>query len=370
MSYGSLSKNAVLALNGGAKAGNFAHNTGEGGISPYHQQPGGDLIWQIGTGYFGCRTQDGKFDADMFKQKAQLDQVKMIELKLSQGAKPGHGGMLPGKKVTAEVAQIRNVPIGQDVNSPPGHSAFSTPLEMMEFIQKLKELSGGKPVGIKLSLGHKYEFIAMAKAMLKSEIHPDFIVVDGSEGGTGAAPLEFTNHIGTPGLEALHFVHQTLRGFNLREKIKIISTGKISSGFGILKQIALGADLTYSARSMMLALGCIQALRCNSNVCPAGVATQKPSLVAGLHVGDKTTRVKNFHQGTIKSLAEIIGAMGLNHTNELNAHQLFKRDSDGKVKSFTELYPKIERGSLLSDPPQAFEYLIKHTSELSFQLSV
>jgi glutamate synthase domain-containing protein 2 len=269
MSFGALSNNAVIALNQGAKIGGFAHNTGEGGISPHHLM-GGDLIWQVGTGYFGCRDKDGKFCPDTFSENAQKEQVKMIEIKLSQGAKPGHGGILPAAKLTQEIAKIRNVPMGKDVDSPPGHNAFTNPLEFIDFVTQLRELSGGKPIGFKLCVGKRREFIAICKAMHETGIAPDFISVDGGEGGTGAAPMEFSNHIGTPLVEGLIFVHNVLVGFDLRKKVKIISGGKMTSGFGLVKRLALGADLCNSARAMMMALGCIQARKCNSNLCPVG----------------------------------------------------------------------------------------------------
>ena len=293
MSFGALSKNAVMALNEGARMGNFAHNTGEGGISSYHQH-GGDLIWQIGTAYFGCRTEEGDFCPKQFAEKSKMDQVKMIEIKLSQGAKPGHGGILPAAKISKEISEIRNVPLGKDVISPSAHKEFSTPLGLLEFVKKLRDLSGGKPTGFKLCVGKRREFLAICKAIHKSGIYPDFIAVDGGEGGTGAAPLEFSNHIGTPLIAGLIFVHNALVGFSLRDKIKIISSGKIASGFGIIKQLSIGADICYSARAMMMALGCIQALRCNSNHCPVGVTTQNPDLVAGLVVSDKKERVASY----------------------------------------------------------------------------
>ncbi len=304
MSYGSLSRNAVLALSRGAKLGNFAHNTGEGGISPYHHEGGGDLIWQIGTGYFGCRFEDGTFSPTLFAEQAAAPNVKMIELKLSQGAKPGHGGILPAAKLTPEIAAMRRVPMGRDVLSPPGHSAFVSPIGLLEFIAKMRELSGGKPIGFKLCVGKRREFLAVCKAMHKTGITPDFITVDGGEGGTGAAPLEFSNHVGAPLFEGLIFVHNALVGYSLRSQIKVLASGKVTSGFGLVKRLALGADACYSARGMMLALGCIQALKCNSNHCPVGVATQDPYLMAGLDPTNKSNRVANFHRETIKSLSE------------------------------------------------------------------
>lgn len=336
MSYGSLSQNAVLALNGGAKDGNFAHNTGEGGLSPYHLEPGGDIIWQIGTGYFSCRDLNGNFDPELFKINAAKPQVKMIEIKISQGAKPGHGGILPAAKVTAEISKIRNVPIGKDVLSPPGHSAFHDPDSMMQFIHKLRELSGGKPIGIKLCLGYHHEFNDLVNSMLKLKIYPDYIVVDGAEGGTGAAPLEFSNYMGTPGKDALLYVVNKLNEVGLKNNIKVISTGKITTAFDIVRLLCLGADATYAARSMLLALGCIQALRCNTNQCPTGVATQNQTLMHGLHVPSKRSRVTNFHNETIKVVAEMVGAMGLNSHKELDRSHLIKRVHDSDVKSYAD----------------------------------
>lgn len=341
MSFGSLSPNAILALNGGAKDGSFAHNTGEGGISPYHLEAGGDLIWQIGTGYFGCRTHSGNFDPELFRKNATRPQVKMIELKLSQGAKPGHGGILSGKKVTKEISDIRNVPLGQDVISPPAHTAFNDPKGMLEFITNLRELSGGKPVGIKLCLGHHHEFEELIATMVQENKYPDFIVVDGAEGGTGAAPLEFSNYIGMPGYDALVFIVDCLRKAGLKEKIKVIATGKITTAFDIVKLLCLGADATYAARSMLLSLGCIQALRCNNNTCPAGVATQDPHLFAGLHVPTKRTRVKNFHHETLSAVAHVVGAMGLNSTSDLKRNHLFKRIDGNHIKTYADLYPEV-----------------------------
>ena len=297
MSYGALSANAIRALNKGAKIGGFAHNTGEGSLSPYHLEPGGDIIWQIGTGYFGCRTKEGGFDADLFKKNASRESVRMIEIKLSQGAKPGHGGILPAAKLTQEIADIRHVPMGEDVVSPPGHSAFSTPLELLDFIEKLRELSGGKPVGFKLCIGRRDEFLAICKAMLETGKVPDFITVDGGEGGTGAAPTEMTNSVGTPLKDALVFVNQALIGVGLRDEIRLIASGKILTAFHLLRIIALGADTANSARGMMMALGCIQARSCNTDRCPTGIATTDPSRSKGLVVSDKAQRVANFQHG-------------------------------------------------------------------------
>lgn len=341
MSFGSLSPTAILALNGGALDGNFAHNTGEGGISPYHLELGGDLIWQIGTGYFGCRTHSGDFDPELFQKNATLPQVKMIEIKLSQGAKPGHGGILSGKKVTTEIAQIRNVELGKDVISPPSHTAFSDARGLIRFIYTLRELSGGKPVGIKLCVGHQHEFQELVNAMVEEQNYPDFIVVDGAEGGTGAAPLEFSNYMGMPGIDGLVFVVDCLKKAGLKDEIKVIATGKITTAFDIVKLLAIGADATYAARSMLLALGCIQALRCNNNTCPAGVATQNPDLYAGIHVPTKRTRVKNFHHETMVAVAHVAGAMGLHDISELNRAHLHKRTEDNRIRTYEELYPSL-----------------------------
>lgn len=353
MSYGALSKNAILALNKGAKLGGFAHNTGEGGLSPYHLEHGGDLIWQIGTGYFSCRTPDGKFSEAVFAEKAALDAVKMIEVKLSQGAKPGHGGILPKEKITPEIAAIRLVDIGKDVISPPAHTAFSTPIELLEFLAKLRSLSGGKPVGFKLCLGNKHEFMAICKAMVDTNLYPDFITLDGGEGGTGAAPLEFSDSVGTPLDDALVFVHNTLVGFNLREKVKLIVSGKITTGFHLITKLAMGADLCNSARGMMFALGCIQALQCHANTCPTGVATQNPDLVKGLDISDKSQRVKNFHHATVHHFMEILAAAGLSNPSELKPWHIQRRISATEVHHLGKIYHYLEPGALLSDPISA-----------------
>ena len=347
MSYGSLSRNAVLALSGGAKLGNFAHNTGEGGLSPYHLEPGGDLIWQIGTGYFGCRTPDGHFNVEAFAERATLPNVKMIEIKLSQGAKPGHGGILPAAKLTPEIVAIRGVVPGKDVISPAAHTTFSTPIGLLEFVQALRHASGGKPIGFKLCVGKRHEFLGIVKAMLASGICPDFIAVDGGEGGTGAAPLEFSDSVGTPLNEGLSFVHNALVGAGLRGDIRLIATGKVNTGFQMATKVALGADMCSSARAMMFALGCIQALRCNTNACPTGVATQDPDLVRGLHVGDKTQRVARFHRETVDSFFDVLGAAGLEEPIDLKPWFVMKRVHSGEVRSFHELYPPLEPGALL-----------------------
>ena len=353
MSFGSLSKNAILSLNGGAKLGGFAHNTGEGGISPYHLEPGGDLIWQIGTGYFGCRTSDGNFDPDQFAHKAKLDSVKMIEIKLSQGAKPGHGGILPGAKVTLEIAQIRGVPLGQDVISPPYHRTFATPKGLLDFVVQLRELSSGKPIGFKLCVGQPSEFLSICKAMVQTGVVPDFIAVDGAEGGTGAAPMEFSNAIGMPLTDGLLFVHNALLGCDLRSKIRVICSGKIVTGFHMVQRLAIGADLCNSARAMMFALGCIQALKCNTNHCPVGVTTQDPNLVRGPDVVSKTRRVFNYHRSTVNSFLEILGSAVLSHPDELQPRHIQRRVSPTQVQDYGRIYQCFEPGALLSSSPPA-----------------
>lgn len=347
MSYGSLSSAAIAALNGGARISNFAHNTGEGGISPYHKRDG-DLIYQIGTGYFGCRADDGNFSADKFvKTLEDAPNVKMIELKLSQGAKPGHGGILPASKNTPEIAEIRGVEAGTDVLSPPSHKAFSTPIGLLKFLKQLRDLSGGKPVGFKLCIGRKSEFVAVCKAMIETGIKPDFISVDGGEGGTGAAPMEFTNAVGAPFLEGLAFASDTLNGFNLKKDIKIFASGKILTGFHIFRALALGADACYSARAMMLALGCIQALECNLNNCPTGVATHDPELVKGLVVSNKEQRVANFQKETVKGFVELLAATGLKKAAILNRSHVYRRTNFHEVKRYDQIFPYIPVGCLL-----------------------
>ncbi|MBL0743368.1 FMN-binding glutamate synthase family protein [Chryseolinea lacunae] len=350
MSFGSLSSNAIEALNAGAKIGGFAHNTGEGGLSPYHLKQGGDIIWQIGTGYFGARDEEGKFSDAAFQKNATRAEVKMIEIKLSQGAKPGHGGILPAKKNTPEVAAIRLVKAGTTVFSPPFHSAFSTPKELVKFVQHLRTLSGGKPVGFKLCVGKKSEFISICKAMVELDVYPDFITVDGGEGGTGAAPPEFSNFVGMPLLDGLAFVDNMLKGFNIRHHVKIGASGKILTGFQLLRALALGADMCNSARAMMMALGCIQALECNKNSCPTGVATQEPDLVKGLVIEDKKVRVANFHKNTIESFVELMGASGIDKPHKLNRHQINRRVFMDEVRTFEEIYPSVPLGAMLASP--------------------
>lgn len=347
MSFGSLSKNAILAMNKGAKMGNFAHNTGEGGISDYHLEHGGDLIWQIGTGYFGCRNDDGTFNDATFRENALRPQVKMIEIKLSQGAKPGHGGILPASKNTEEIARIRHIQPGIAVHSPPSHTAFKDPIQFMYFIKKLRDLSDGKPIGFKLCIGRKQEFMDFCEAMVYTGITPDFITVDGGEGGTGAAPVEFSNSMGMPLREGLTFVYDTLVGFGLKKQIKIIAAGKVITGFHMARAIALGADGCNSARAMMMAVGCIQALQCNLNTCPTGVATQNKSLAKGLVVEDKAPRVYNYHEATIHSLLELVAAAGLDGPDELRREHISKRVSMYVVRTYDEIYPYMKEGSLL-----------------------
>ena len=348
MSFGALSANAILALNAGAKRGGFAHDTGEGSISAHHRVNGGDLIWEIGSGYFGCRNPDGSFNPDKFADNARSPQVKLIEVKLSQGAKPGHGGVLPGPKVTTEIAEARGVPVGVDCVSPAAHSAFATPLEMMQFIAQLRELSGGKPTGIKLCIGHPWEWFAMVKAMLASGITPDFIVVDGAEGGTGAAPVEFTDHVGSPLQEGLLLVHNTLRGVGLRQRIRIGAAGKVVSAFDIARLMALGADWCNSARGFMFALGCIQAQHCHTGQCPTGVTTQDPLRQQSLVVLDKAERVYHFHQQTLHALQELVQAAGLQHPHDITAHHIVRRSSDHKVSSLAQLIQiQLPEGALL-----------------------
>ncbi len=374
MSFGALSANAILALNQGAKAGGFAHDTGEGSISVYHRQHGGDLIWEIGSGYFGCRNDDGSFNAEKFQTNALDPQVKMIELKLSQGAKPGHGGLLPGSKVTAEIAAARGVSQGVDCVSPASHSAFTTPLEMMAFIAQLRLLSGGKPVGFKLCIGHPWEWFAMVKAMLATGIAPDFIVVDGAEGGTGAAPVEFTDHVGTPLQEGLLLVHNTLKGAGLRERIRIGCAGKVVSAFDMAHMMALGADWCNSARGFMFALGCIQAQSCHTGQCPTGVTTQDAHRQKALHVPSKAERVHQFHEQTLHALSEIVQAAGLHHPGDITAHHIVRRVNDNEVRLLANLVPHIKTDSLLqvdlSDTHNVFRLYWPRAQASDFALAV
>ena len=348
MSFGSLSANAIRSLNLGAKLGSFYHDTGEGSLSPYHLENGGDIVWQIASGYFGCRTPDGKFDPEKFAQQASLPNIKMIELKLSQGAKPGHGGILPKHKITEEISQIRGVPRDRDCISPPTHSTFSNPIEMMHFIQQLRELSNGKPVGFKLCIGQPWQFMSIVKGMLATKIIPDFIVIDGSEGGTGTAPIEFSDNIGTPLREALLFAHNTLVGVGLRDKIKIGASGKIISAFDIASTFAIGADWVNSARGFMFAVGCIQAQSCHTNQCPVGVATQDPDRQKAIHVPTKAERVYNFHKNTLHALSEMIAAAGLEHPSDIKAHHLAQRVNDREIKNYAQLHFWLKEGELLT----------------------
>ncbi len=349
MSFGALSKNAIMALNLGAKQGGFAHNTGEGGCSPYHLQAGGDLIWQIGTGYFGCRNKDGNFDAELFQKTACKTSVKMIEIKLSQGAKLGHGGILPAVKLTEEIARIRHVPMGHDVISPPAHTSFSTPKGLLEFVVQLRELSGGRPVGFKLCISNRSEFLGICKAMLETGITPDFITVDGGEGGTGAAPIELTNSVGTPLRDALIFVHSALPGIGKREQVRIIASGKAYSAFHVLRLIALGADTVNVARAMMFALGCIQSRHCDADTCPTGVATQNPAHYKALDVELKAKRVAHYHAATIENLKELLAACGLESLDQLMPWHINRRVEGTQIKNYDELYPCIERDCLLDE---------------------
>ena len=346
-SFGSISPKAIQSFSAGAKKGGFAHNTGEGSLSKYHEQGGGDTIWQISTGYFGCRTQDGKFDESQFSEKSKLPQVKMIEVKLSQGAKPGHGGMLLGAKVSPEIAETRNVPVYEDVISPHTHSEFSTPLELLKFAEKLRKLSGGKPVGIKLCIGHPWEFISIVKAMVQSRIKLDFITVDGSEGGTGAAPVEFTDHLGSPLRDALVFVDNALIGAGLRDRVKVAASGKIVSAYDIVRVCAIGADWCNMARPFMFSIGCIQARDCASGHCPTGIATMDPKRYRVIDIKDRAERVYNFQKNTRFALKELLEAAGLNHPNELNRRHIVRRLSASQIKLADQIYPKVENGALL-----------------------
>ena len=345
MSFGSLSANAIMALNKGAKMGGFAHDTGEGSVSDYHRRYGGDLIWELGSGYFGCRTPEGKFDPERFAKVAAEPQIKMIEIKISQGAKPGHGGVLPAAKITPEIAKTRGIPMGVDCNSPACHSAFSTPLELMQFITQLRELSGGKPVGFKICIGKISEWFAIIKAMLETKVVPDFIVIDGSEGGTGAAPVEFVDHVGTPMRDGLRLVHMSLIGAGLRDQIKLGVAGKIISAFDIVRACAIGADWCNSARGFMFAIGCIQSRSCHTDLCPTGVATQDAMRQKALNPEDKSHRVFHFHQNTLIALGELMAAAGYSHTSQLDANTLVRRNENGVAtplgKNLLNLAPNV-----------------------------
>ncbi|WP_454830516.1 FMN-binding glutamate synthase family protein [Pseudoxanthomonas wuyuanensis] len=351
MSFGSLSANAVRALNEGARRGNFYHDTGEGSISPYHREKGGDLVWEIGSGYFGCRDQHGGFNEERFVENARSPQVRMIELKLSQGAKPGHGGVLPAVKVSPEIAATRGVPVGHDCVSPASHSAFSTPVGLLQFVARLRELSGGKPTGFKLAIGHPWEWFGIAKAMRETGLLPDFIVVDGAEGGTGAAPAEFIDHIGVPMHEALLLVHNTLIGLGLRDRIRIGAAGRITSAFDIARTMAMGADWCNAARGFMFALGCIQSMSCHTDRCPTGVATQDPRRWRSLDVADKSVRVQQFHDNTLKALRDMLCAAGLEHPQQLGPEHILRRVSPIEVRSLASIYKFVEPGELLDGVP-------------------
>jgi glutamate synthase domain-containing protein 2 len=368
MSFGALSANAVLALNAGAKKGHFFHDTGEGSISRYHREPGGDLVWEIGSGYFGCRNRDGSFNQEMFEKNARTDSVRMIEIKLSQGAKPGHGGVLPGAKVTPEIAEARGVMVGEDCVSPARHSAFDSPRGLLAFVQRLRDASGGKPTGFKLCIGHPWEWFGIAKAMVETGITPDFIVIDGGEGGTGAAPLEFTDHVGAPLREGLLLVHNTLVGLNLRKQIKLGASGKIITAFDIARAMALGADFCNSARGFMFSLGCIQAQACHTGKCPTGVTTQDPLRQRALVVPDKSERVYQFHQNTLKALKELVAAAGLVHPGEIGPEHVIRRVSSTEVRSLAALHSFVQPGELLQDTPDhpAFKVFWKGASIDSF----
>jgi glutamate synthase domain-containing protein 2 len=371
MSFGALSANAIRALNQGAQLGGFYHDTGEGSISVHHRACGGDLVWEIGSGYFGCRNDDGSFNLEKFAAQANTPQVKMIELKLSQGAKPGHGGVLPAAKVTPEIADARGVALGQDCVSPASHSAFATPIEMMHFVATLRAHAHGKPVGFKFCVGHPWEWFAMAKAMLATGIAPDFIVVDGSEGGTGAAPVEFTDHVGLPLTEGLLLVHNTLVGIGLRDQVKVGAAGKIVTAFDIARTIALGADWCNSARGFMFALGCIQAQSCHTGKCPTGVTTQDPMRQRALVIPDKSQRVAHFHSNTLKALAELLAATGVTHPDQLTPEHVIRRVSPTEVKSLARVYPRISSGELLGNVPESavFQAYWSRARAESFSLS-
>lgn len=348
MSFGALSAAAIRALNKGARAGGFAHDTGEGGLSNYHLENGGDIIWEIGTGYFGCRTESGDFDPGVFAEKALLPQVKMLEIKLSQGAKPGHGGILPAAKVSAEIAATRGVEVGRDCISPPYHTAFDSPLGLLAFVQQLRELSQGKPVGFKLCIGHRWEFLAICKAMLATQIYPDFIVIDGKEGGSGAAPPEFADHVGTPLRGGLSFAHNALVGTGLRQHIQLGASGKIVSGFDMAICMALGANWCNSARGFMMALGCLQSQKCHTNKCPVGVATQDPLRQRGLIVEEKYLRVANFQRRTLASLCDLTAAAGLSSPQQLSLEHFQRRNPNGNV-IILESTMKLDDSALLND---------------------
>ncbi len=367
MSYGSLSKNAIIALNEGAKIGGFYHNTGEGGLSPYHLG-GGDVVWNIGTAYFSCRDDFGVFSLEQFTKRAHYENVKMIEIKFSQGAKPGHGGILPKEKVTDEIAAIRLVKKGGDIISPPRHSAFTTPLQLMGFVRTLREASGGKPIGMKFCVGNKSEFLAICKAMVETKTYFDFITVDGGEGGTGAAPQEYSDHVGMPLRDALAFVYDALVGFDLKHEIKIIASGKVISGFDIIRALSMGADLCNSARGMMFALGCIQALECHNNTCPTGVATQDPKLTKGLVPEEKSVRVARYQHETVRAAMELMASAGIDHPDNVGRDLVSMRIDKTHISKFSELFPELKKGCLLQAEtvPDNLYYDWKAASSESF----
>lgn len=354
MSFGALSGNALRALNGGAKLGGFAHDTGEGGLTKYHLEPGGDVVWELGSGYFGARTKDGGLDESEFAEKASHPHVKMVSLKLSQGAKPGIGGVLPGEKVTQEIADARDVPKGEKCISPPAHKVFSTPRELVRFIAHFRELAGGKPAGFKLCVGTRSQLLAVCKAMVQEGVTPDFIIVDGAEGGTGAAPVEFEDHVGMPLTEGLITVHNALVGAGLRDRIKLGASGKVALGNDLVKRFAQGADFTNAARAMMQAVGCIQSQRCHTNQCPVGVATQDPKRSRALDVPDKTERVRRYQDGTVREAMQIMGAMGVHHPHEVLPHMLMRRTSYHETRSYADLYEWLEPGELLAAAPESW----------------
>jgi glutamate synthase domain-containing protein 2 len=365
MSFGSLSGNALRALNNGARKGHFAHDTGEGGLTPYHLG-GADLIWEIGSGYFGTRNNDGSFDPKQFADKAAHDAVKCISIKLSQGAKPGFGGVLPGVKVSKEIAAYRGVPVGEKCVSPAAHSAFGTPRELMAFVAQLRELTDGKPVGLKLCVGSRVDVLAMCKAMLAEGVAPDFIIVDGAEGGTAAAPLEYEDHVGLPLTDGLIVVHNALVGTDLRERIRIGASGKVATGSDIVKRLIQGADYTNSARAMMMATGCIQSMRCHTNHCPVGVATQDPRRARALDVADKSERVYRYQQATVNQAMRIMASMGVSDPSMLNPHMLRKRVSPSEQRSYAELYEWLTPAELFDHAPVRWRSDWEHADPDSF----
>jgi glutamate synthase domain-containing protein 2 len=365
MSFGALSGAALTALNQGAAAGGFAHDTGEGGLTRYHLN-GADVVWELGTGYFGARTKDGGFDAEQFREKASKPEIKLVSLKLSQGAKPGIGGVLPGGKVTKEIADARAVPQGETCVSPPGHKVFDTPRELVQFIGLMRDLAGGKPAGFKLCVGLRHELLAICKAMLEEQITPDFIIVDGAEGGTGAAPAEYEDHVGVPLTEGLMTVHNALVGVGLRDRIRIGASGKVATGSDIVKRLAQGADYTNAARAMMQATGCIQSQRCHTNQCPVGVATQDPKRSRALDVADKTKRVQRYQHATVAEAQRIIASMGLPSPADVGPHHLVRRVNHVDSRSYAELYEWLAPRALLEDLPESWRADWERASPDSF----